>query len=83
MNLLPRYKDSGINTNFRLQFMDAPFGNEFLNLTSVDEIQDRGTVKIIPMTEASAPQCADIPSTSETALCHPSVNETSSMSSVH
>ncbi|XP_058634458.1 uncharacterized protein LOC131542122 isoform X4 [Onychostoma macrolepis] len=75
-------RQCGINTNFRLQFMDALFGNEFLNLTSVNEIQDRGTVKLIPITQASAPQCADIPSTSETALCNPSVDETSSMSSV-
>ncbi|KAL1250773.1 hypothetical protein QQF64_018569 [Cirrhinus molitorella] len=75
-------RQCGINTNFRLQFMDALFGNEFLNLTSVDEVQDRGTIRIIPITEASAPQCADIPSILETDLCHPSVNETSSMSSV-
>nr|XP_023655925.1 uncharacterized protein LOC111837808 [Paramormyrops kingsleyae] len=75
-------RQCGIKTNFRLQFMDALFENEFLNLTSVDEIQDRGTIKIVPMTEASALQCADIPSTSETVFCPPLVDETSSMFSV-
>ena len=40
MNLLVRYKDSVDLTNCRLQFMDALFVNEFMNLTSMDEIQD-------------------------------------------
>ncbi|KAI2647581.1 E4 SUMO-protein ligase PIAL1 [Labeo rohita] len=62
--------------------MDALLGNEFMNLTSVDEVQDRGTIRVIPITEASAPQCSDIISTSETALCRPSVDEPLSMSSV-
>ncbi len=75
-------RQCGVKTNFRLQFMDALFGNEFMNLISIDEVQDRGTIRMIPMTEASAPQCADIPSTSETALCHPSLDESSSMSSM-
>ncbi|KAI4810733.1 hypothetical protein KUCAC02_013665, partial [Chaenocephalus aceratus] len=30
---------------FRLQFMDTLFGNEFMNLTSMGEIQDKATVK--------------------------------------
>ncbi|XP_014824078.1 PREDICTED: uncharacterized protein LOC106904307 isoform X2 [Poecilia mexicana] len=33
--------------NFRLQFMDSLFGNEFLNLTSISEIEDKGTIKVI------------------------------------
>ncbi|XP_054606552.1 sterile alpha motif domain-containing protein 3 [Nothobranchius furzeri] len=37
----------GVETPFRLQFMDAEFGNEFTNLTSVSEIQDKGTLKLI------------------------------------
>lgn len=75
-------RQCGIKTNFRLQFMDALFGNEFTNLISIDEVQDRGTIRMIPVTEASAPQCADMPSTSETALCHPSLDESSSMFSM-
>jgi len=75
-------RQCGIKTNFRLQFMDVLFGNEFMNLTSIDEVQDRGTIRIIPMTESSVPLCANIPSTSDTALCHPSLDESSSLSSV-
>lgn len=32
---------------FRLQFMDALFGNEFVNLTSVEDIQDKATLKVV------------------------------------
>lgn len=67
-------RQCGLNSNFRLQFMDALFGNEFMNLTSMDEVQDRGTIRVIPMTEASTPQCANSLSTSAT----PHVSEESS-----
>lgn len=59
-------RQCGLNSNFRLQFMDALFGNEFMNLTSMDELQDRGTIRVIPMIEASTPQCAKSLSTSAT-----------------
>lgn len=59
-------KQCGLDCNFRLQFMDALFGNELMNLTSMDEIQNRSTIRVIPVTETSAPQC----STSATALGH-------------
>ena len=32
---------------FRLQFMDTLFGNEFMNLTSMEEIQDKATLKVV------------------------------------
>lgn len=32
---------------FRLQFMDTLFGIEFVNLTSMEEIQDKATIKVI------------------------------------
>lgn len=32
---------------FRLQFMDTLFDNTFMNLTSMDEIEDKPTVKVI------------------------------------
>lgn len=73
-------RQCGLNFDFRLQFMDALFGNEFMNLTSMDEVQDRGTIRVIPMMDASTPQCA-IPSTSATALSQPSLDESSSLSS--
>ncbi|MEQ2180005.1 hypothetical protein GOODEAATRI_031084 [Goodea atripinnis] len=31
----------------KLQFMDADFGNEFTNLTSISEIEDKSTIKLI------------------------------------
>lgn len=42
---------------FRLQFMDTLFDNEFVNLTSMEEIQDRATVKV--MYTSCRPQDAD------------------------
>ena len=70
-------RQCGLDCNFRLQFMDALFGNEFMNLTSMDEIQNRSTIRVIPMTEASAPQC----STSTAALGHHVSEESLSLSS--
>lgn len=32
---------------FRLQFMDTLFGNEFMNLISMEEIQDKATLKVV------------------------------------
>lgn len=32
---------------FRLQFMDMLFGNKFVNLTSMEEIQDKATLKVV------------------------------------
>ncbi|XP_045898487.1 uncharacterized protein LOC123966356, partial [Micropterus dolomieu] len=34
-------KQCGLQGNFRLQFMDSLFGNEFLNLTSISEVEDK------------------------------------------
>lgn len=46
---------SGLDSSFRLEFIDALFGNEFMTLTSINEKQKRGSIKVIPMTEASRP----------------------------
>lgn len=35
-------KQCGLQGNFRLQFMDSLSGNEFLNLTSISEVEDKG-----------------------------------------
>lgn len=40
---------------FRLQFMDALFDNQFMNMTSMDEIKDKATIKVINMTEYLRP----------------------------
>ncbi|XP_038573015.1 uncharacterized protein LOC119901501, partial [Micropterus salmoides] len=42
-------KQCGLQGNFRLQFMDSLFGNEFLNLTSISEVEDKGTLRVIDM----------------------------------
>jgi len=71
-------RQCGLDSNFRLQFMDTLFGNEFMNLTSMDEVQDRGTIRVITMTVFSTPQCANIPPTS---AAHYSLDDSSSLSS--
>ncbi|CAL9703509.1 unnamed protein product [Knipowitschia caucasica] len=50
-------RQCGLEASFRLQFLDVEFGNEFTNLTSVSEIQDKGTLKLIFDTAVS-----DLPS---------------------
>ncbi|XP_038139855.1 uncharacterized protein LOC119782782 [Cyprinodon tularosa] len=47
-------RQCGVEDHFRLQFMDAEFGNEFTNLTSVSEIQDKSTLKLVFDSAASA-----------------------------
>lgn len=59
-NGLPRTADElvselqrhcGPKCNLRLQLLDKLFGNEFMNLTSVDEIHNRGIIRVIYVTE--------------------------------
>uniref|UniRef100_A0A3P9HSY4 PB1 domain-containing protein n=1 Tax=Oryzias latipes TaxID=8090 RepID=A0A3P9HSY4_ORYLA len=40
-------RQCGVEEDFRLQFMDVDFGNEFTNLVSLTEIQDKSTIKLI------------------------------------
>lgn len=37
----------GLQENFRLQYQDADFGNEFINLTVTSEINDKATIKVV------------------------------------
>lgn len=37
----------GIVQQFRLQYKDADFGNEYVNLMSTSEIKDRDTLKVV------------------------------------
>lgn len=69
-------RQCGLDFNSRLQFMDALFGNDFMNLTSMDEVQDRGTIRVIAMTDSSTPQCPHILPTS---AAHRSLNDSSSL----
>lgn len=43
-------KQCNLQGNIRLQFMDSLFGNEFMNLTSVSKVEDRGTLRVIDLT---------------------------------
>lgn len=51
-----------IKQSFRLQFMDTLFGNDFMNLTSVEEVQDKATVKVIYTScrPLDGDHCADV-----------------------
>lgn len=42
-------KQCNLQGSIRLQFMDSLFGNEFMNLTSVSEVEDRGTLRVIDL----------------------------------
>ncbi|XP_034059805.1 uncharacterized protein LOC117538311 [Gymnodraco acuticeps] len=48
---------------FRLQFMDELFGNIFQDLTSMEEIQDRATVKVLSLSPVVAGSCDNGPLT--------------------
>ncbi|XP_051815604.1 uncharacterized protein LOC110954116 [Acanthochromis polyacanthus] len=37
----------GLQKDFRLQYQDADFGNEFVNLSVISEIQDKATIKVV------------------------------------
>ena len=60
-------RQCGVQSDFRLQFMDADFGNEFTNLTSVSEIEDKSTIKLIfdsGLLSGASPTPYSAPSTS-------------------
>lgn len=40
-------RQCNLNYTFRLQFMDDHLGNLFTNLTRVEELKDKGTIKVI------------------------------------
>lgn len=40
-------RQCGVEGHFRLRFMDAEFGNEFINLISISDVQDKSTIKLI------------------------------------
>ncbi|XP_016410466.1 uncharacterized protein LOC107742105, partial [Sinocyclocheilus rhinocerous] len=51
-SLVVALKESlGLNYNFSLQYEDQDFGNALCNLTDISELQDRATLKIIPIIE--------------------------------
>ncbi|XP_046706911.1 uncharacterized protein LOC124386909 [Silurus meridionalis] len=46
-------RQCGVEGDIRLQFMDADFNNEFTNLTSMSDVKDKSTIKVIFNTVAS------------------------------
>uniref|UniRef100_A0A667W8B2 PB1 domain-containing protein n=1 Tax=Myripristis murdjan TaxID=586833 RepID=A0A667W8B2_9TELE len=79
-------KQCGLQGNFRLQFMDSLFGNEFLNLTLISEVEDKGTLKVIDMSRPITMQNDDerssalSPVLEPQAFCPSTVNDCSSPS---
>lgn len=49
-------RQCGLQGDFKLQFMDSLFGNEFLNLTSMAEVEDKGTLRIIDICRPTTSQ---------------------------
>uniref|UniRef100_A0A8C2FFN5 Uncharacterized protein n=1 Tax=Cyprinus carpio TaxID=7962 RepID=A0A8C2FFN5_CYPCA len=83
----------GVTEQFRLQYKDVDFGNEFMNLLSISDIQDRSTLKVVYLpceatTSAisSAPStkdnCSTIPVTPSNVSCSSSSQEPSDSASV-
>ncbi|CAL8406509.1 unnamed protein product [Arctogadus glacialis] len=76
----------GLQGTIRLQFMDVLFGNEFLNLTSISEVEAKGTLKVIDMSRPNTMQHHDEMLTVLNPVANPhafspsSVNDSSSMS---
>lgn len=44
-------KQCNLQENIRLQFVDLSFGNDFMNLTSVSKVEDRGTIRVIDLSK--------------------------------
>lgn len=84
----------GIERDFRIQFMDPDFNNEFMNATLVQDIQDRGTIKLVYIlnyvdmspssSEQNAPSTSkqNAPSTPESFGSPASIRTTHSVSSL-
>ncbi|XP_052427891.1 uncharacterized protein LOC128021448 isoform X2 [Carassius gibelio] len=82
----------GVTEQFRLQYKDVDFGNEFMNLLSISDIQDRSTLKVVYLpceattsTISSAPStkdnCSTIPVTPSNISCSSSSQEPSDSAS--
>ncbi|XP_052473605.1 uncharacterized protein LOC128030159 [Carassius gibelio] len=62
---------------FRLQFMDTLFDNQFMNLTSMNEIKDKATIKIINITDSLSPLNATSAGTMNSSTFAPGHSEVS------
>ncbi|CAL9692661.1 unnamed protein product [Knipowitschia caucasica] len=71
-------RQCGLTSNIRLQFMDPLFENEFMNLTNTNELQNRGTIKVINLSQDSSSDSLPL---SEPSISTPT-DDTTSFSSV-
>lgn len=81
-----------IQADFRIQFIDPDFNNEFMNVMSVQDIQDRSTIKLVympkdvgvspssPMQSACSPSLSWSPVSSHSSL--PSSSSTDSENTI-
>ncbi|XP_058632695.1 sterile alpha motif domain-containing protein 3-like isoform X1 [Onychostoma macrolepis] len=54
-------KQCNLQGSFRLQFMDPDFEDDFMNLMSTSEIQDKSTLKVVSLTTSSDRDGSPIP----------------------
>ena len=74
-------RQCGMEGVFRLQFMDEEFGNEFTNLLSISDVQDKGTIKVIFISDALAQSGGSAPPPSAASASSCSPDDSSSLSS--
>lgn len=74
-------RQCGVEGDFRLQFMDAEFGNEFTNLISISDVQDKSSIKVIFNSVAPAQPGGSPPPPYSAAATSRSLDDSSSLSS--
>ncbi|RXN37812.1 sterile alpha motif domain-containing 3-like isoform X2 [Labeo rohita] len=73
-------RQCGVDGDFRLQFMDVEFGNEFTNLVSMSDIQDKSSIKVI-FNSVTPTQPDGTPPSLYSAAASRTLNDSSSLSS--
>lgn len=68
----------GLQGDIRLQYQDSDFGNDFINLSAMSEIEDKATIKVIFMQNDTEREDTEIIHTKE----HRGLLDSSSVSSV-
>ncbi|XP_071403280.1 uncharacterized protein [Centroberyx affinis] len=72
----------GVTEQFRLQYKDVEFGNQFMNLLSISDIQDRSTLKVVYLPcEATSSVISSAPPTKDTCSTIPVTPPSASASS--
>ncbi|XP_060788702.1 uncharacterized protein LOC132893502 [Neoarius graeffei] len=77
----------GISRDFRIQFKDPVFNDEYMNITSIMDLQDRSTIKLVYIGDVSTaswstgPSTHNVPSTSWSPVERSSSQSAASVSS--